>query len=58
MNAKIKIIEELRQLQEAMQRTSFRKMQARSSYRGQGRVLSILKEQPEISRKWTSVGKL
>lgn len=51
MNTKIKIIEQLRQLQEAMQRTSFRNMQARSSYRGQGRVLSILKEQPEISRK-------
>lgn len=51
MNTKIKIIEQLRQLQSVMQRTSFRTMQARSSYRGQGRVLSILKEQPEISRK-------
>lgn len=48
---KIKIIEQLRQLQLAMQRTAFRSVQARSSYRGQGRLLSILKEQPEISRK-------
>lgn len=47
----VKIIEQLRQLQEAMQRTSFRSTQARSSYRGQGRVLGILKKQPEISRK-------
>lgn len=51
MDTKIKIIEQLRQLQLAMQRTAFRSVQARSSYRGQGRVLSILKEQPEISRK-------
>lgn len=48
---KVKIIEQLRQLQVAMQRTAFRGMQAHSSYRGQGRVLSILKENPEISRK-------
>lgn len=51
MDDKIKIIEQLRQLQLAMQRTAFRGAQAHSSYRGQGRLLSILKEQPEISRK-------
>lgn len=51
MNTKIRIIEQLRQLQLVMQRTAFRNVQARSSYRGQGRVLSLLKDQPEISRK-------
>ncbi len=51
MDIKIKITEQLRQLQLTMQRAAFRSVQARSSYRGQGRVLSILMEQPEITRK-------
>ncbi|MCD8332087.1 MAG: MarR family transcriptional regulator [Oscillospiraceae bacterium] len=51
MDLKVKITEQLRQLQLTMQRSAFRNVQAHSSYRGQGRVLSILMEQPEISRK-------
>ena len=34
-----------------MHRTAFQGLQDHSAYRGRGRVLSILKERPEISRK-------
>lgn len=51
MNTKLHIIGQLRQLQSVMQRVSFSNVQARSPYRGQGLVLSILKDRPEISRK-------
>lgn len=51
MDTKLHIIGQLRQLQSVMQRVSFSNVQARSPYRGQGLVLSILKDRPEISRK-------
>ncbi len=51
MELKLKITEQLRQLQLTMQRSAFRDVQAHSSYRGQGRVLSILMEKPEMSRR-------
>lgn len=51
MTAKIEVIDQLRQLQIVMQRTSARSAQACSSYRGQGLVLRLLKEQPELSRR-------
>lgn len=48
---RIEIIEQLRQLQVLMHRVSFHSVKLCSSFRGRGRVLSILKEQPEISRR-------
>ena len=51
MAQETKIIEQLRQLQVVMHRTAFQSFKEHSSYRGQGRILSILKERPEISRK-------
>ena len=51
MEREIRIIEQLRQLQAVMHRAAFQNYKDHSTYRGQGRVLSILKERPEIGRK-------
>ena len=51
MAQEAKIIEQLRQLQGIMHRRAFQSFKDHSAYRGQGRILSILKEQPEIGRK-------
>ena len=51
MEQETQIIEQLRQLQIVMHRVAFQGFKEHSSYRGQGRILSILKDQPEISRK-------
>ena len=50
MNIKVVIIENLRQIQIDMIHRSYRNESSRSSLRGQGRVLSILLEESEISR--------
>ncbi len=46
-----KIIEQLRQLQAVMHRRAFHNFKDHSAYRGQGKILSILKEQTEINRR-------
>lgn len=51
MDREIRIIEQLRQLQTVMHRAAFQNFKDHSSYRGRGRILGILKERPEISRK-------
>ena len=51
MDIKIKIIEQFRQVQMALQRSALRESPSHSTYRGQGLVLSVLKQFPEISRK-------
>ncbi len=51
MDKKLEIIEQLRQVQVVMHRTAFRGHKEHSSYRGRGKVLSVLKETPQISRK-------
>lgn len=51
MEDKVNVIEQLRQLQVVMHRAAFRGSREHSSYRGRGRVLSILKENPTISRR-------
>lgn len=51
MDQEAKIIEQLRQLQVVMQQTAFQNFKDHSTYRGQGRILSILKDQTEIGRK-------
>lgn len=51
MADKVNVIEQLRQLQIVMHRTAFRSSRGHSSYRGRGKVLSILKENPTISRR-------
>lgn len=44
------IIDQLRRLQTLMHRTAFQSFREHSAYRGQGKVLSILKQRGEISR--------
>lgn len=51
MDQETKIIEQLRQLQVVMQRTAFQNFKDHSAYRGQGRILSILKDCAEIGRR-------
>lgn len=51
MDQEGKIIEQLRQLQVVMQRTAFQNFKDHSAYRGQGRILSILKDRTEIGRR-------
>lgn len=51
MEKETKIIEQLRQLQAVMHRKAFQSFKDHSCYRGQGKVLSVLKEQPEIGRR-------
>lgn len=51
MEQESKIIEQLRQLQIVMHRTAFQNFKDHSAYRGQGRILSILKDRTEIGRK-------
>lgn len=51
MDTKLHIIGQLRRLQSVMQRVSFNSVHTHSPYRGQGLVLSILKDHVEISRK-------
>ena len=51
MDREAKIVEQLRQLQVVMQRTAFQNFKDHSAYRGQGKILSILKERTEIGRK-------
>lgn len=51
MEQETRIIEQLRQLQAVMHRMAFQSFKEHSSYRGQGRILSILKDRPEIGRK-------
>ena len=45
-----KIIEQLRQLQVVMHRAAFQNFKDHSAYRGQGKILGILKDRSEISR--------
>ena len=51
MEQETKIIEQLRQLQAVMHRRAFHNFKDHSAYRGQGKILSVLKEQPEMGRK-------
>lgn len=51
MERESKIIEQLRQLQIVMLRTAFQNFKDHSAYRGQGRILSVLKDRTEIDRK-------
>ena len=51
MEQESKIIEQLRQLQAVMHRRAFQKFKDYSAYRGQGKILRILKEQPEMDRR-------
>lgn len=51
MEQEARIIEQLRQLQAVMHRRAFQNFKDHSCYRGQGRILSILKEQPEMDRR-------
>ncbi len=46
-----KIIEQLRQLQAVMHRRAFQNFKDHSAYRGQGKILSILKEKSEMDRR-------
>lgn len=51
MESESKIMDQLRQLQTIMHRTAFQNFKDHSAYQGQGRILGILSEQPEIGRK-------
>ena len=48
---KIQIIGQFRQVQVLMHKIKFQGLKAHSPYNGQGRVLSVLKEQPQISQR-------
>ena len=50
MNIRLLIIENLRQIQIDMIRRSYRSNSNHSSYRGQGRILNLLRETPVMSR--------
>lgn len=51
MEQEARIVEQLRQLQAVMHRRAFQNFKDHSSYRGQGKILSILKDQPEMDRR-------
>ena len=51
MKREAQIIEQLRQLQAVMHRAAFQNFKDHSAYRGQGKILSILREQPEMDRR-------
>ena len=51
MDRKQEIIEQLRQLQVLMHRMAFHGFQQHSTYRGRGKVLSLLSDQPVMTRK-------
>ena len=50
MDRESQIIDQLRQLQVVMHRAAFQNFKDHSAYRGQGKILSLLKERDEISR--------
>ena len=56
MNIKVLIINHIRQLNSNISRTAYYSNRAYSAYRGQGRILNILKENPELSR--TELGEM
>lgn len=50
MERESQIIDQLRRLQTVMHRTAFQSFREHSAYRGQGKILSLLKDRDEISR--------